>query len=72
MHAAIPLSLPEKLCNPEFPVPLCFIYGENDWTRVVDKDIAKKCVDSNLWKWPTESMFYLVPDSDHYMMIDNP
>ena len=66
----LPLGTAEKLASPEFPIPISFIYGDHDWTRVVDQDYAKVCVEANQFK--EDSKFHLVPDSDHNMHMDNP
>ena len=68
----LPLGTEEKFCNPDFPIPISFIYGENDWTRITDSDFGKKCVEVNCIKHPGESKFHLVPNSGHNMHMDNP
>jgi len=71
LYPAIPLGTPELLANPQFPIPVSFAYGEQDWTRVVDDDFAKThVVPVNPFK--EESRFHIVPDSDHNMHMDNP
>ena len=47
LEAHLPLGTEEKYSNPDFPIPFSFIYGEKDWTRIVDKDCAKQCVEIN-------------------------
>lgn len=47
LEAHLPLGTKEKLANPEFPIPVSFIYGDNDWTRVVDQDFCKVCIQAN-------------------------
>ena len=32
-----PLEAPEKLGNKEFPIPVSFIYGENDWVPLYEE-----------------------------------
>ena len=39
-----PLGTEEKLFNPDFPCPFSFVYGDNDWTRRVDKYYGKECI----------------------------
>jgi hypothetical protein len=71
LYPAVPLGTPELLANPEFPIPVSFAYGAQDWTRVVDDDFAKThVVPVNPFK--EESRFHIVPDSDHNMHMDNP
>jgi len=65
----LPLGISQKLADPEFPIPIAFAYGENDWTRVVDQDYAKVCVEANKFE---DSKFFEVPNSDHNMHMDNP
>jgi hypothetical protein len=38
IQARVPLTNKDKLCNPNFPLPISFIYGEHDWTLRLDKD----------------------------------
>lgn len=47
LMAYLPLGTVEKLSNPEYQIPFSFIYGENDWTRVVDEDYGKNCVEAS-------------------------
>lgn len=70
LQAHLPLGTPEKLLREDFPIPVSFIYGENDWTRVVDQDFGKQIVDVNSHKGKCH--FHLCPDSDHNMHMDNP
>jgi len=55
--------------NPDFPIAISFVYGSDDWTRVVDRDYAKECILANKH---IDSSFHVVPDSDHNMHMDNP
>lgn len=64
-----PLGHPSKLANPDYPVPISFIYGEADWVRSLDEDYAKIVVAAS--QFP-ESKFHLVSFSDHNMHMDNP
>ena len=47
LMAYLPLGTVEKLSNSEYQIPFSFIYGENDWTRVVDEDYGKNCVEAS-------------------------
>lgn len=66
----LPLGTAEKLNSPDFPIPVSFIYGSDDWTRVVDQDFGKEIVANN--KQAGQCKFSLCPDSDHNMHMDNP
>mmetsp|Transcript_24695 Transcript_24695/g.38429 ORF Transcript_24695/g.38429 Transcript_24695/m.38429 type:complete len:139 (+) Transcript_24695:824-1240(+) len=72
LQPKLPLGTDDKLNNPEFPIPISFVYGSNDWTRVVDTDFGKKIVETNRGKFGSQSNFLIVPDADHNMHMDNP
>ena len=55
--------------NSNFPIAVSFVYGSDDWTRIVDRDYAKECIVANKH---VDSQFFVVPDSDHNMHMDNP
>ena len=38
LQAFIPLNGVEKLCNPDFPIPISFFYGEDDWVFTVEEN----------------------------------
>jgi len=40
LEAHMPLGTESKLCNADLPFNFSFVYGDKDWTRVVDKDFA--------------------------------
>jgi hypothetical protein len=40
LKAHLPLGIKEKLMNPDFPLPITFIYGDNDWVLFIEEDIA--------------------------------
>ena len=40
LQAHIALGEPEKLKNADFPLPITFIYGDNDWVQTLEEDIA--------------------------------
>ena len=42
LTAHLPLGSPEKLGRPDFPVPISFFYGDEDWVLNVDEDAAQK------------------------------
>jgi len=39
-----PLFTVEKLGNPDFPIPISIIIGENDWVIEIIKNSGEKCV----------------------------
>ena len=72
LEAHVPLGTVGKFSRPDFPIPFSFFYGELDWTRIVDKDWAKKCVEVNNQIFPGQSSFYEIEASNHNMHMDNP
>lgn len=46
MQAQLPLGTPDKLANPNFPIPVSFIMGSEDWVRYLDEDYGQVCVDA--------------------------
>lgn len=36
--AHIPLATKDKLLNPKLNVPICIIYGDDDWLTEVEED----------------------------------
>lgn len=47
LYSKLSLGHPDKLCSKEFPIPVSFIYGAQDWVRTLDQDYAKIVVSSN-------------------------
>ena len=37
LYPKLSLGHPDRLANKDFPIPVSFIYGENDWVRRVDE-----------------------------------
>jgi len=37
----LPLGTKNGLCNPDFPVPISIIYGENDWMDYYEANYGK-------------------------------
>jgi len=35
-----PLNTKEKLGNPTFPLAFSFVYGDDDWVRVLDEEAS--------------------------------
>mmetsp|Transcript_19918 Transcript_19918/g.30674 ORF Transcript_19918/g.30674 Transcript_19918/m.30674 type:complete len:166 (-) Transcript_19918:54-551(-) len=63
------LSDPERLGSPDFPVPISFIYGANDWVLQVEEEAPFDLVSNNKF---CSSRVSIVPDSNHVMHMDNP
>ena len=68
-----------KIGNPEFPLPLTFIYGEDDWVHHLEEDVSWKIMEKNMFysegdtsQGLTRSHVYKLPTSDHNMHMDNP
>ena len=49
-QAFLPLGTSEKLASTDFPIPLVFIYGENDWVKTMDDGAGLSCVKANKQK----------------------
>ena len=63
------LATPEKFLDPEFPLAISFIYGSDDWVKLIEEDTPDLIVATN--KFET-SKSYIVPTSDHNLHMDNP
>jgi len=37
-QALLPLGTKDKLASPDFPIPITFIMGVEDWMRILDED----------------------------------
>ena len=44
LHAHLPLGAKDKLGSPNFPIPVSFYYGDDDWVKFVDEEWGQKCV----------------------------
>ena len=58
--AALPLGAPDKLGDPDFPIPVSYIYGETDWARYVDEAYSKKVAESQ-----NGSHYHICPKAGH-------
>jgi len=47
MFAYHPLGTREKFRRPDFPFPICFIYGEKDWMRLWEDECGKYVITYN-------------------------
>ena len=65
----MPLATPEKFLNPDFPLPISFIYGDDDWVKLIEEDTPDLIVKTNKFE---NSKSYIVPTSDHNLHMDNP
>ena len=70
--AHLPLGTEDKLCNPDFPIPICFIYGGIDFMLLYEDEYGKKVVEINKLKFGDQSQNVIVPDADHVLYKDNP
>jgi pimeloyl-ACP methyl ester carboxylesterase len=67
LYPKLSLGHPDRL--PSLPIPITFVYGDQDWVRSVDNDAGRQIVNNS--QFP-ESAYYLVQSSDHNMHMDNP
>ena len=67
-----PLGSDQKLKSKEFPIPISFIYGEQDWTPFVDENAAQLVVKSNQIKHGDNSNYHLISKAGHNMHMENP
>lgn len=44
LQAYHPLGTDKKLASSEFPIPISFFYGDQDWVLYVDDNAAELCV----------------------------
>lgn len=47
LTAKLPLGIRDKLANENFPLPISFIYGDNDWVQMLEEDIADIVISKN-------------------------
>ena len=40
----------DKFLNPDFPLPISFIYGADDWMHEIEEDIADLILNKNKFK----------------------
>jgi pimeloyl-ACP methyl ester carboxylesterase len=64
-----PLNIKEKLSSGAFPIPVSFIYGDLDWVKRVEKEGPDEVIAANP---NAASKYYLIPDSDHNLHMDQP
>ena len=63
----------KKLASSEFPIPISFYYGDQDWVLYVDENAADICVSQNKKKHGQhKSINYCVQNAGHNMHMDNP
>jgi len=68
--AHIPLATKDRLLNKDFPVPISFIYGDDDWVvKEVDGNLAYDVCKINK---DESCKVYTLPDSGHQLFLDNP
>jgi len=47
LQAHLPLGTGDKFASTKFPLPISFIYGDEDWVLEIEEDIADVIVDIN-------------------------
>jgi pimeloyl-ACP methyl ester carboxylesterase len=65
--AHLPLATKDILLNPKLNVPICIIYGDDDWLTEVEEDAPQKIVKMN-----KNRKLVTLPQAGHYLMFDNP
>ena len=65
----LPLATPEKFLDPDFPLAVSFIYGDDDWVLRLEGDTPDIICNTNKFE---SSKSYVVPTSDHNLHMDNP
>jgi len=63
------LNSKDKLAQPDFPVPISFMYGDVDW---MDSSGSEAVVRANKHFSKGECQLYVVSDSSHHVNMDNP
>ena len=78
LQAYIPLGSPDKLANPDFPIPISFVMGRDDWVRYSDEDFGENVVgarkgnyDQSL-SYHEKGHYHICPGAGHNMHMDNP
>jgi hypothetical protein len=61
LTAFLPLSTSDKLGSKDFPIPVSFFYGDEDWVKQVDEDAAQLCVIQLKRRHGIHSNYYTVP-----------
>jgi pimeloyl-ACP methyl ester carboxylesterase len=72
LTAHLPLGASDKLGSKDFPIPVSFFYGVDDWVKQVDEDAAQLCIIQLKKKHGIQSNYYTVPRAGHNMHMDNP
>jgi cardiolipin-specific phospholipase len=67
MFAKNPLESKERLGNPDFPLPISFFYGDDDW--MYDSG-GRRIVNVNKFKGNSDC--YTISDCGHHLYLDNP
>lgn len=65
-----PLASEVKMGNTDFPIPVSFFYGDNDWVYNIEGETGgKTIVECNA---SDQSRFHIVPHAGHNLHMDNP
>lgn len=61
------------MASNKFPIPISFIYGDQDWVLEVDEDAGQKCVFENQkLHGKDKSRYHTCSMAGHNMHMDNP
>jgi len=66
----LPLESQDKLANPNFPIPVGFIYGDNDWVTNCELDAPQRVAEANPDKAKSHAL--ICPGAGHNLHMDNP
>jgi pimeloyl-ACP methyl ester carboxylesterase len=55
--------------DPDFPLAISFIYGDDDWVKLIEGDTPHIICATNKFK---NSKSHTLPTSDHNLHMDNP
>jgi len=64
------LESQDKLANPNFPIPVGFIYGDNDWVTNCELDAPQRVAEANPDKAKSHAL--ICPGAGHNLHMDNP
>ena len=71
LQCYLPLATPQKLADPDFPIPISIVLGDDDWMREVDLGASELVVMNNQKRHGRESNHYILPTAGHNLHIDN-
>ena len=59
LQTFLPLGVPEKLANPDFPIPISVILGDQDWVMQCDDGASEYIVANNKKRHGAEANYYI-------------